>query len=120
PGEVAPERKPNAAANDIDAMATERTASESRRRLKIAGFGRWPRGRMVPFPPGIAARPPHTLSAIAPTGPIAPSVPYRSMIFSEKSASALADHAPAAAIRRIAMDTRAFWPMNLAHPLPAV
>jgi hypothetical protein len=60
PGEVAPERKPNAAANDIDAMATERTASESRRRLKTAGFGRWPRGRMVPFPPGIAARLPRS------------------------------------------------------------
>ena len=49
-GEVAPDRKPKATANDIDPMTAERTMSENNRRERMAGFPRVARGRMVPVP----------------------------------------------------------------------
>src|SRR5579862_4465782 len=38
--------------NDIEAMAKQRTTSNTKRRVKIAGFLRVARGRMVPVPLG--------------------------------------------------------------------
>ena len=49
-GDVAPDRKPNATANDIEVMASARTISERSRRLRIAGFPKLARSRMVFVP----------------------------------------------------------------------